>query len=210
MPSALIWGASGGIGSALVTLLKHKGWIVFGAARDESKIPASADGQFTCDADDPISFDQAVSLIARQTDGIDWMVYAIGGIRANLIEKMPVEDWHTTFNINLHGAFYATRASLDVMNKAGHITFLGVYPEKITLPRMSAYTASKVALEAYVNILKKEQRKLTITLARLPAVNTPFWENVPFKMPDYALSPEAVAESLFIHYDKNIGDDLNI
>lgn len=210
MPSALIWGASGGIGSALVNLLKSKNWAVFGVARDESKIPASADGHFTCNAHNPASFDQAVSLIARQTDGIDWMIYAIGGIRANLIEKMPIEDWHTTFNINLHGAFYATRASLDVMNKDGHITFLGVYPEKIALPRMSAYTASKVALEAYVNLLKKEQRKLKISLVRLPAINTPFWENVPFKMPETALQPIAVAKSIYNHYDKAIDEDLNL
>lgn len=210
MPSALIWGASGGIGSALVKLLKHNNWTVFGVARDESKIPTSTDGVFTCDAHHPTSFDEAVSLIARQADGIDWMVYAIGGIRANLIEKMPVEDWHTTFNINLHGAFYATRASLNLLNKEAHITFLGVYPEKITLPRMSAYTASKVALEAYVNILKKEHRKFVITLARLPAVNTPFWQHVPFKMPDYALSPDLVAENLFAHYNKDTHDDLNL
>lgn len=210
MPSALIWGASGGIGSALVNLLKQKNWTVFGVARDENKIPASADGHFTCNADNPASFDQAVSLIARQTDAIDWMIYAIGGIRANLIEKMPIEDWHTTFTINLHGAFYATRASLDILNKQAHMTFLGAYPEKITLPRMSAYTAAKVGLEAYVNILKKEHRKHIITLVRLPAVNTPFWLNVPFKMPDYALSPESVAQSLLMHYDKGIGEDLNI
>ncbi|MDZ4672645.1 MAG: SDR family NAD(P)-dependent oxidoreductase [Phototrophicales bacterium] len=210
MPYALIWGASGGMGSAITTLLKNKGWSVFGVARDESKIPAIADGHFTCDANDPASFDQAVSLIARQADGIDLMVYAIGGIKANLIEKMPLEDWQSTFNINLHGAFYATRAGLDLMNKDGHLMFIGAYPEKIILPRMSAYTSAKSALASYVSILRKEQRKLKVTLVRPPAVNTPFWVNVPFNMPDYALSAQSVAESVYLHYDKGIGEELNL
>ena len=210
MPSALIWGASGGIGSAITTHLKSMGWSVFAVGRDESKIPSVADGHFTCDAGSPASFDHAVSLIARETEGIDLMVYAIGGIKANLIEKMPIEDWQATFNANLHGAFYATRASLDLMNKGGHLMFIGAYTEKITLPRMSAYTSAKSALASYGTILQKEQRKLKVTLVRLPAVNTPFWQNVPFNMPDYALSPKLVAENIHIHYDKGIGDELNL
>lgn len=96
------------------------------------------------------------------------------------------------------------------MNKNGHLIFLGAYPEKINLPRMSAYTSAKTALASYVSILRKEQRKLKVSLVRLPAVNTPFWANVPFNMPDYALSPQTVAQHLYTHYHRGVGEDFDV
>jgi NAD(P)-dependent dehydrogenase (short-subunit alcohol dehydrogenase family) len=66
LPAALIWGASGGIGRALVIELKQAGWQVFAAARNESAVPAEADAVCYFDAANPFTIEQAAVTIAHQ------------------------------------------------------------------------------------------------------------------------------------------------
>lgn len=53
MANVLIWGASGGIGQALVRLFKQEGWRVFAAARDTTCIPDQADFTYRFDVAAP-------------------------------------------------------------------------------------------------------------------------------------------------------------
>ena len=74
--------------------------------------------------------------------------------------------------------------------------FLGAVSERMRLPGLSAYAAAKAGLEAFAEALRKEERKRRVIVVRPGAVNTEFWQKVPFKMPGSALSPEAVAEKV--------------
>jgi len=74
MPEALIWGASGGMGAALVRLLKREGWLVFAAAREERRIPIEADYTFAFDALQPHTIQSIPMQIASQSEGLDMMV----------------------------------------------------------------------------------------------------------------------------------------
>jgi len=210
MPAALIWGASGGIGSALVHLLKENDWTVFGVARHEENIPAAADHTFPFNAQDPFSIQSAAMLIAQETQGFDLIVYAAGGLVSNPLEKLEPEDWSGTIAANLDGAYLTARSSLNLLNESGQIMFLGAYVDKITLPRMGAYTTAKAGLEKMFVILQKENRKIKMTLVRPPAVDTPFWENAPFKLPDGAMQPEQVAAAILEKYTTGDGGELNL
>lgn len=210
MPDALIWGASGGIGRALTTHLKQEGWRVFGIARDETRILDHVDHKYEFDAENPDSILYSVPLIAQETDGIDLMVYAAGGIRANPLEKQDPQDWNSVIAANLTGAYLTARSSLNLMRTGGHMMFIGAYVDKITLPRMGAYTSAKAGLERMVTILQKENRKIKITLVRPPAVDTPFWENVPFKLPDGALKPAQVAQAIVQYYEADGSGELSL
>jgi 3-oxoacyl-[acyl-carrier protein] reductase len=210
MPDALIWGASGGIGSALVKTLKHEGWRVFAVARDEMKIPDEADFTYSFDAGDANGITNIVTLCAQETDGLEMVVYAAGGIFADPLDKLAPEDWQATIDANLTGAFLAARSSLNLMNKNAHLLFLGAYVDKITLPRFGAYTTAKAGLESMVAILQKENRKKNITIVRPPAVDTPFWDNVPFNLPDGALQPQAVADAILAHVNDAGKTELNL
>ncbi len=210
MPDVLIWGASGGIGSALVHTLKTEGWRVFAAARDELKIPSEADATFSFTAEDAASIDAVISLCAQQTDGLELVIYAVGGLTPAPLDKLSPEAWQAIFNANVNGAFLTARASLNLMTKDSHMMLIGAYVHKITLPRMGAYAAAKAALEPMVNVLARENRKMRFTLVRPPAVDTPFWENVPFKLPDYAIQPQAIARAMLDYHKSGEAGELDI
>lgn len=210
MADALIWGASGGIGSALVTLLKENGWRVFAVARHEERIPDVADHTYHFDAGDPYSYDKVAMLVAQETEALDLIVYAAGGVLPNPLEKLDPEAWMETLNANLTGAFLAAHSGLTALKKEGHMMFISAYVQKITLPRMGAYTTAKAGLETMFTILQKENRKRNLTIVRPPAVDTPFWENAPFKLPDSAIQPEDVANAILEQYNADKSGELNL
>ncbi len=210
MPEALIWGASGGIGAALVSALKARGWKVYAAARTEDRIPPEADFRVAFDANHPYSIKEASTLIAYETTGVDLVVYAAGGIAAQPLSDIDADTWTRVINANLTGAQLTAQSSINLLNEGGALMFIGAYVDKIQLPRFGAYTAAKAGLEALAAILSKEQRKLKISIVRPPAVATPFWDNVPFKLPNGALTPEQVAEAIIAHYDSGTGGALDL
>lgn len=210
MPEALIWGASGGIGSALVQHLKANDWRVFAAARDESAVPASADETFPFDASQPATFTNIVPLIATDSDGLDLIVYAAGGLNAAPLEKLEPDAWRATLAANLDGAFLAARSSLNLLRDDGHLMIIGAYVNKITLPRMGAYVAAKAGLEAFMTVLQKEHRRKRITIVRPPAVDTSLWEDIPFNLPQQALSPQTVAQAILDYHQSGDSGELNL
>lgn len=210
MPNALIWGASGGIGRALVTTLKHKNWQVFGVARHDEHIPDNADLALHFDADDPFSFDTAIMSVAQKVESLDLIVYAAGSIRANTLEKLDLEDWNAVISANLTGAFLAATKSLQLLAKDGHLMLISAHVENIIFPRMGVYAAAKAGLETMFTILQKENRKRKLSIVRPPAVDTAFWEHAPFKLPDSAIQPEDVAQAILTHYETGNAGELTL
>jgi hypothetical protein len=203
LPQALIFGASGGIGSALVMLLRARGWKVFAAARDESRIPESADATFAFEAGKPFTFSHIAMMVAQETDGLDLVVYAAGAMRASLVDQFDAEGWAEVFEANLGGAQQAARAAIPLLREGGHFIVIGAYTDKLVLPKFGAYAAAKAALETMVSVLAKENRKFRFTVVRPGAVETPFWSNVPFSLPKNAARPENVAEAVLAHVEAN-------
>jgi 3-oxoacyl-[acyl-carrier protein] reductase len=200
MPDALIWGASGGIGRALVQHLKTSGWRVFAAARDERRIPAEADFACGFKAGDENSIAACTLLVAQQTDSIDLMVYAVGGVMAQAVDAFSPDDWRQVMDANLNGFCYVMRNTVSLMARDGQVMVVGAYTDRIMLPKFGAYAAAKAGLVPLLTVLQKEQRHLRFTLVRPGAVKTPFWDHVPFRMPDSAMMPQAVAEAILKRY----------
>ena len=197
MPTALVWGASGGIGRAIVEQLLSQGWTVYGAARQVDKIPSGVTQRFYFEAGKLSSFQEVALLLSHEIDALDCVIYAVGGIHqyAKVLE-LGQHNWHEIMNANLHGAYYSMESTMPLMREGGTFVVLGAYPEKINLPRFGAYTTAKTALQPMMEILAKEQRKHIFRLVRLPAVNTAFWNALPIKVPEYAILPEVAAEQI--------------
>lgn len=209
MPTALIWGASGGIGRALTTTLKQHDWTVIAAARDESRIPAEADHRVEFEAGSEYSFKQAAYAIAQAADTVDLAVYAAGTMHPATLEQIG-EAWSKVIDANLTGAARAAAVSIPLLREGGALVLIGAYVEKVTLPRFGAYAAAKAGLSTLADVLAKEHRKLKVTLVRPPAVDTPFWVNVPFKLPAGALSADAVAAAILTHVTANASGTLDL
>ncbi len=207
---ALIWGASGGIGSALVTMLKQEGWRVFAAARNRDRIPSEADFKLPFDTEDLNTFQEVNFTVAYESNGIDLVVYAAGGLRSGMMRDLSLEEWSAVTSGNLTGAFLAASHSLSAMHPQGHMAFIGAYTEHLILPKMGAYAAAKAALEPLVAILRKENRKMRFTIVRPGAVDTAMWNNAPFKKPSNAKSPVIVARAILDHHQSDNSGDLNL
>lgn len=210
MTDALIWGASGGIGQALVRTLKQQGWRVFAAARNTSRIPSEADFTYRFDVALPNTINETQLLVAQDSAGLDLVVYAVGDLRPDLLKSTSLDDWMAVMHANLSGAFLVASRSLYLLNDAGHMMFMGAYVDHVVLPKMGAYAVAKAGLETMVAVLRKENRKHKFTVVRPGAVDTPFWEKAPFKKPADAKSPEAVAQAIVAHYHTGENTDLNL
>ena len=201
MPDALVWGASGGMGQALVNELSSSGWRVFGASRDEEAIPNGVFERYQFDATDYNAISDIAVDLAHQTSGLDLWVYAAGGLQADLLRKMSPNAWSAVIDSNLNGAFLAISQTIQLIKDGGQATFIGAYIDHLILPKMGAYVVAKAGLELMVNVLQKENRKLNFTLVKPGAVATDFWKSVPFRMPADAKSPDIVAQAIVAQYE---------
>jgi NAD(P)-dependent dehydrogenase (short-subunit alcohol dehydrogenase family) len=198
--SAIVWGAGGGIGRALVSRLAGEGWNTLAVGRHTASLSELTPHLFEADVADPISVERAVATMSETVDKVDLWVYAAGDIAASKIADHSPDAWQRILGANLVGAYLAAHYSLPLVARDGHLVFLGAISERLRLPRLSAYAAAKAGLEAFAEVLGKEERKRKVTLVRPAAVDTSLWDKVPFKLPPGALSPDETAARILAAY----------
>ncbi len=198
MKNALIWGAGGGIGRALTAALVADDWTVYAITRRPGDHELAKLTPHLLDADVTVPYEVqvAVTSVSQEAMQVDLSIYAAGDITSSKTEAMTPEDWNRIVEANLTGAYLTTHYSLPLLAPDAHLIFLGAVSERLRLPGLAAYAAAKAGLEAFVEVLSKEERKRRVTLVRPAAVDTSFWEKVPFRMPASALSAESVARRL--------------
>jgi NAD(P)-dependent dehydrogenase (short-subunit alcohol dehydrogenase family) len=200
MSTALIWGASGGIGRALVEQLRTKNWTVAAVSRHPGDLADLTPHRYAADVADDFSVRQGVYAIAQDLPEVDLWVYAAGDIASSKVAEMDVAAWQRILAANLTGAYLTTHHSAPILAEQAHLVYIGAYSEKLRLPGLSAYAAAKAGLEAFVEALAKEERRRRITLVRPGAVDTPLWSKMPVRMPRSAATPDAVAGQILAAY----------
>lgn len=194
--TALIWGASGGIGRALAGRLMADGWQIIAVSRHGDNLGDTATYAFEADVADPFAVQRAVFAAGQEAGEANLFIYAAGDIVAEPAAKMTPETFRRILDANLIGVYNAIHYSLPLLAPDAALIFIGAVSERMRLPGLSAYAAAKAGLEAFAEALRKEERKRRVLVVRPGAVNTKFWQKVPFKMPGSALAPEAVAEKI--------------
>jgi NAD(P)-dependent dehydrogenase (short-subunit alcohol dehydrogenase family) len=204
--NAMVWGAGGGIGQALVSTLSKEGWRVVALGRGVAALRDLASDVIEVDVADEDAVQQAVEAAKKKVDQVDLWVYSVGDIAASKVADARPDSWQRILDANLTGAYLTTHYSLPLVARDAHMIFLGAISERLRLPRLSAYASAKAGIEAFVEILGKEERKRRITLVRPAAVDTPLWDKVPFNLPAKALSPEEAAQRILAaHRDNHRG-----
>ncbi len=196
MKNAIIWGAAGGIGKALLQKLASENFTVVAISRYANEMSLLTPYTIHADVTQPLQVAEAARIASEVADGFDLYIYAVGDIIYQRISEMSLDHWDRILAANLTGAFLTTQASLSFLRSGAYMIFLGAIHERLRLPGLSAYAAAKAGLEVYVEILRKETRHKTL-IVRPGAVNTAFWSKVPFSIPKHALQPEALAEQIF-------------
>jgi NAD(P)-dependent dehydrogenase (short-subunit alcohol dehydrogenase family) len=210
MPTALIWGAKGGIGSALARTLVDTGWQVIAFSRQAPGITAPGVCHFDANVEDEYSVQQAVFQAAQEIEHADLFIYAAGDIASVPVRDLSVSCWQRIINANLSGAFITTRYSLPLLSDEATLIFLGGRSERLRLPGLAAYASAKAGLEAYTEALGKELRTHKILLIRPSAVDTPLWEKVPLRLPKNAVSPESMAVKIWEAYQAQQSGSLDL
>lgn len=194
--NAVVWGAAGGIGVAVVRRLLADGWTVAAVSRDTSGLGELTPHAYEADVADSFDVQQAVTAIGQELGEVSLYIYAAGDITSEPVGKMGPATWKRILDANLTGAYLTAHASLPLLSEGATLVFIGAVSERLRLPGLSAYAAAKAGLEAMAEALRKEERKRRVILIRPGAVDTAFWRKVPFRMPGNALSPEAVADKI--------------
>ena len=96
MKTAMVWGANGGIGQALVDELKDSGWNVLSVSRTPEAGAGEAELALEADVSKGWEVETAVLEAAMEVDQVDLWIYSIGDIISEKIEGMGPETWAST------------------------------------------------------------------------------------------------------------------
>jgi len=206
--NVLVVGASSGIGRATALLFAREGWQVMAAARRKELLvqlrEEGADHSIAIAVAD-VSDPHQMERLAQAAGPIDVMVYAAGtNTTDRAMKHLSIENWQTTLDVNLNGAYYITRAVLPGIRArgSGHLIYVssigGIYPDASG----AAYQASKRGLLALAHATRIEEKENGIrTCVICPGfTDTALIEKRPVKptpeMLKHALQPEDIAEAI--------------
>jgi NAD(P)-dependent dehydrogenase (short-subunit alcohol dehydrogenase family) len=115
---ALVTGGSGGIGSAIVKLLKAAGATVVSVDRPGLLPPEGARG-IEADLRDPDAARRIIEDLSSREAALDVLVHAAGITRDEVLWKIEDADWEEVFKVNLDSAFHLLKHAVPVMRRQG-------------------------------------------------------------------------------------------
>jgi len=205
--TALITGATRGIGLAIARTLANEGANLILAARDQKSLSklgrelrSAKIVVHPCDVRDPHSVDELFRAVRSQFPTIDILINNAGIAQPNLtIDQLPYPLWKDVFATNVDGTFLITQAALPRMKRGGTIiNNLSIAASRV-FPGSAAYNASKHAALGFTNTLREELRSKGIrVIGLLPgATDTDIWKTLWPQAPrKKMMSPETVAQIL--------------
>lgn len=191
--TAVVTGASTGIGHAAATALAGRGWTVWAGVRNEDDAARVAEDGLhpvMLDVTDPAQVERAASTVLSD-GGIDVLVNNAGVGAASPIETLSDELLQHLFDVNVHGLHRVTRTFLPaIIESRGRVINVSSIAGRLALPFMGAYAASKHAVEALSDALRREVGHLNVRVAVIEpgVVTTPIWT----KATDLSVDPESL------------------
>ena len=169
MKTALITGASRGIGNAIALHLKNEGYRVLGTATSQagaSKLENQGIEGLVLDLNSFNSKEQLWEEVESKKIQISVLVNNAGITRDNIVLRMSEDEWQDIMNVNLNGTFYLSKKVLKMMLKLkwGRIINITSTSASIGNRGQSNYSAAKAGVEAFTKSLAREVGKRNITI----------------------------------------------
>ncbi len=167
MKTALVTGASSGIGEATVTALLAAGYTVHAGARRVERMQKLADAGarlLRLDVTDEASMTAAVETVLRDGGRIDVLVNNAGYGSYGAIEDVPLDEARRQFDVNLFGLARLTQLVLPTMRaqRCGRIVNVSSIGGEFGEPFGGWYHATKFAVEGLSDSLRMELRPFGI------------------------------------------------
>jgi NADP-dependent 3-hydroxy acid dehydrogenase YdfG len=199
MPTAMITGAAGGLGSAIATTLAPT-HTLFLAGRPSPRLDEVAE-QFGAttwpidlgDVDD-------IPAVVEPIVELDVLIHNAGVAYPGRVAESTVDEWQATMAVNVVGAVALTLALLPALRAAGgHVVFINSGAGINASPGLASYSASKFALRGFADSLRNDERSLRVTSVHPGRIATVMQEGlVAYEGGDYDpsryLQPETVAK----------------
>ena len=184
MKTALVTGASRGIGKAIAEKLIADNYKVLGTATSVSGVDTlitnGIEG-YLLDLNSKDSIDSFWSQLESNNKTISVLVNNAGITRDNIILRMSDEEWSDIMNVHLYGTFQLSKRALKMMlkNKWGRIINISSASASIGNRGQSNYAAAKAGVEAFTKSLAKEvgRRDITINAIAPGFISTDMTEN---------------------------------
>ncbi|KAA9166499.1 SDR family oxidoreductase [Amycolatopsis acidicola] len=186
--TALVTGASQGIGESIALALARRGMRVYAGVRSEpDRLRLNgAGGTITpvrldiCEQDD---IDAVRKRLEAETGdaGLDVLVNNAGVFGLAPVEHVCLDDLRYLFEVNVLGQIAVIQATLPLLRKAGgRIVNIGSDAAKFTLPIVGPYAASKAAFEAIGVALRREvgAQGVTVVAVQPGTVKTRLWDRI--------------------------------
>ncbi len=181
--TALVTGATGGIGGAVAKKLHAAGaTVMLTGTRAEvlQKLAAELGDRahvFPVNLSDGAAIDSLITETETKLGKIDILIANAGVTRDTLLMRMKDEDWQQVIDINLTGTFRLVRAALRGMmkNRYGRIISVGSVVGTTGNPGQTNYCASKAGLIGFSKALAQEvaSRNITVNVIAPGFIETP-------------------------------------
>jgi NADP-dependent 3-hydroxy acid dehydrogenase YdfG len=153
--TAIVTGASSGIGQAIAEALKANGVRVAGGARRADLL--ETDVALELDVTDPASCERFVQQALDQLGGLDILVNNAGlGLGRDPFDQSTEEDEETVLETNVHGVLRMTRLCLPHLRDGGHIVNMGSVAGREPYPNAAVYVTSKYAVRGFTYALRQD------------------------------------------------------
>lgn len=171
--TAIVTGASSGIGQACAVRLARAGWRVLAGVRREGDAPEGTE-EVLLDVTDAEQIREA----AERVDELNGLVNNAGIALGSPLELVPVDQLRHQLEVNLVGQVAVTQALLPPLRRAkGRIVFMGSIAGRSALPFLAPYAASKHALEAVADSLRLELKPfgIPVSIVEPGSIRTAIW-----------------------------------
>ena len=207
--TAVITGASSGVGKSLAIQLSDAGYRVVLAARSEDKLNAIAEeiqfkgGNSLVVPTDVSQPEQINNLKDRALEygDISVVINNAGLGKFSKVEDVAIEDWDRQLDVNLRASFLVSQAFIPGMKQRlnGTLAFMNSVAGKKGYAHSAAYVASKYGMRGLADSLREELREDNIKVISIHpgAVDTPFWDGIGVNLPrEEMLSTHTLAQSI--------------
>ena len=188
--TALVTGASGGLGSAIAQALAAQGARLAVSGSNQQKLEVFRAGlggdhvALPCDLSDGAAVDALVPAAVEALGGkLDILVNNAGVTRDNLVMRMKDEEWDQVIRVNLEAAFRLARAAARPMMKArfGRIISVTSVVGVTGNPGQANYAASKAGLIGMSKALAQElaSRGITVNCVAPGFITSPMTDGLP-------------------------------
>lgn len=180
----LISGASTGIGKSTAIHLARLGHTVWAGVRSEKsaedirRLNVQGLSPVLLDVTDDRSVREAVGRIRKESGVLHALINNAGIVVSGPVEAVSIDEWRRQFEVNVLGQIRLTQLCLPLLRETrGRIVSTSSISGKIAAPFLGPYAASKFALEAISDSLRRELKPqgIFVIVIEPGPIDTPIW-----------------------------------